>query len=330
MNFDVVVVGSVHTDFVASAGRLPSKGETLPGHRFEVHPGGKGGNQAVAAAQAGAATALIARVGQDLFGRQLREGLNAKGVDTSHVSIDHQLPTGASTVLTGEDGDYASIIVPAAAGNVRAAELDVARDVIANCAVLLLQLEIPCERSAQAAAISRSSRAHRPPVVVLNIAPAREDNLVAAAFDGKVDVLVANAVEAGMLSETHVSDAESATTAADLLRHRMNVDTVIVTLGGAGAVVCHPHGVWFHHAWRVEVVDTIGAGDAFVGALAAELARGLPLDAALPFASAAGALAVTRAGAYDALPAREAILDFLESATQADGDMLPGAITRPA
>ncbi len=289
------------------------KGETLPGHRFEIHPGGKGGNQAVAAAQAGATTALIARVGNDLFGKQLRHGLHAKGVETAHVSIDPLLPTGASTVLTGGDGDYASIIVPAAASNLGTQDIDAVGGVIAACSVLLLQLEIPVEPSAHAAAIARSTKSDKIPVVVLNAAPVTDAALVAAAFGGKVDVMVANVVEAGMLSQAPVSDAPSALRAADHIRRRMDVDTVIVTLGAAGVVVRWREGSSFHPARRVQAVDTIGAGDAFVGALAAELARGTTLDAAIPFANAAGTLAVTRPGAYDALPDREGILEFLKA-----------------
>ncbi len=310
---DVAVVGSVHMDFVASARRLPTKGETLPGQRFEIHPGGKGGNQAVAAAQAGATTALIARIGGDPYGGQLRQGLHAKAVDTTHVSEDALRPTGASAVLTGGDGDYASIIVPGAAGTLGAVEIDDARTMIAGCDVLLLQLEIPFEPSVAAAAIARSSTVGEHPVVVLNAAPAMDPVAVADAFGGKVDVVVANAVEAGMLAEMSVSDPVSAVTAADRLRRRLGVQTVIVTLGATGVVIHHPLGSSFHPAWAVEVVDTIGAGDAFVGALAAEMARGVGVDAALPFASAAGALTVTRAGAYDALPTRDAILHFLTS-----------------
>ncbi len=315
MKRDVVVVGSVHTDFVAWSRRLPNKGETLPGHRFEMHPGGKGGNQAVAAAQAGAATALITRVGSDVFGNHLRRSLETKGVDTTHVSIDPLLPTGASTVLTGEDGDYASIIVPAAAGNLGASELEAARATIGESAVLLLQLEIPLELSAEAAAIIQSRRSGTRPVVVLNVAPAMDATLVATTFQDKVDVVVANAVETEMLSELPVSDAAGAVMAAEKICRRMHVETVLVTLGAAGVVVRQPHRASLHPAWPVTVVDTIGAGDAFLGALAAEMARGVALDAALPFASAAGALAVTRAGAYDALPERGAILQFLATRT---------------
>ena len=313
MGAEVVVVGSVHTDFVASASRLPTQGETLPGHRFEIHPGGKGGNQAVAAAQAGAITALIARVGNDHFGKQLRSGLRAKGVDTTHLSVDSRHPTGSSTVLTGEDGDYASIIVPGAAGALSARKLDEAGALIAGCSVLLLQLEISTAPSSQAAAMARSTGGEGLPIVVLNAAPALDVHQIATAFGGMVDVVVVNAVEAGMIADMSVVDAEDAFAAASHIQHRLEVATVIVTLGASGSVVRHAKGKSFHPARPVLVVDTIGAGDAFVGALAAQLARGVVLDEAVPFAGAAGALAVTQSGAYDALPTRDAIIRFLGS-----------------
>lgn len=314
MGAAVVVVGSAHTDLVASAHRLPVRGETLPGNRFAIHPGGKGGNQAAAAALAGASTALIARVGDDLFGAQLRDRLQAKGVDTSHVSTDPVLPTGASTVLTGEGGDYASIIVPAAADNLGPAEIQVAAPLIEGSSVLLLQMEIPLERSAEAAALACSSGGTRKPVVVLNIAPVRERERLAITLKGMLDILVVNAVEAGMLVDASVDDVPSAEQAAESLRSLMDVDTVIVTLGGDGLVMQQRQEWLVLPAWPVTVVDTIGAGDAFVGALAAELARGAALDAATRFANAAGALAVTVAGGHDALPTRQAILDFLRTA----------------
>ena len=304
----VCVAGSVHMDVVAVADRLPGKGESVVGHRASLTPGGKAGNQAAQAARNGAVTFLIARVGRDLFGDRLRAALQDSGVDTTYVTVDGHGATGVSPVLTGADGEYASIIVPGAGQRLRAEDIDAASDAFARSAVLLLQCEVPVHVSAYAAHVARSMGIR----VILNASPVPAD---AAAIPAKmwsaVDVLIVNGTEAERLSGMAVGDAATAAEASDRLRQRFGIPAVVVTLGGRGVFARDERGVHTLPAWPVPVVATIGAGDAFAGVLASELARGRDLFDALPLANAAGALAVTRPGAHDALPTAAEIRAFL-------------------
>lgn len=303
----VVVVGSVHVDLVASAARLPRSGETLPGTGFAIHPGGKGGNQAVQVALIGVESTMIGRVGCDPFGDRLRSALRAKGVDTTYLLVDREAPTGASTVLTGENGDYASVIVPGAAGRLGRGDLERARSAFDWADVLLLQLEIDPKTVATAVEMGKAAGL----TVVLNAAPAPADSaqLPARIWDG-VDVLIVNQVEAEMLSGQAIDDGPTAEAVGATLLHRYALSSVVVTLGADGSVLVRGDGVLRIDAWPIpSVVDTIGAGDAFAGTLAGSLARGATLEEAVRLGNAAGA----RAGAYDALPTADAIQAFMGS-----------------
>jgi ribokinase len=304
----VCVVGSVHMDVVAVADRLPARGESIIGQRASLSPGGKAGNQAAQAARNGAPTFLIGRVGRDPFGDRLRAALQASGVDTTYLTVDDREATGVSPVLTGADGEYASIIVPGAAQRLSPDDIDAARAAFARSAALVVQLEIPAPVSAHAAQLARARGAR----VLFNASPVPADAAaIPAALWAAVDVLIVNAAEAGRLSGMPASDVSLAASAAERLRQRFGIPAVIVTLGGRGAVAVDAAGRRHLPARPVPVIETIGAGDAFTGALASELARGRDLDAALAVANAAGALTVTRPGAHDALPTGEEIRAFL-------------------
>ncbi len=303
----VVTVGSVHVDLVANADRLPRRGETLPGHDFAVHPGGKGGNQAVAAARAGVRSALVARVGDDVFGRQLLAAMTEAGVAVDRVSVDPIHPTGASTVLVGEGNDYASVIVPGAAARLDGADLAAADDLFARAAVLLLQLEIPSAASLRAAELARAAGA----TVVLSAAPVPADLAPVEGLLRAADVLLANAGEAAALAGQRVDGVVAARDAATVIRRRYGCAAVVVTLGPDGLVAVERDDSHAVPGWPVGVVATLGAGDALAGILAAELARGESLGSALRLANAAGALAVTRAGAHDAAPTADEVRAFL-------------------
>lgn len=325
----VAVVGSVHMDLIATAPRLPLHGETLPGTRFAMHPGGKGGNQATQVALMGVPARFIGRVGRDPFGDQLRAALLAKGVDIEHLGIDPDIPTGVSTVLAEDHGDYASVVVPAAGLRLTPRLVQAARPAIAASNVLLAQLELAPATIATAVALGRALAK----LVILNAAPAPAPLPAAFSTDfwHAIDLLVVNAGEAALLAHpdqtapgetarpaeqgllAHPDQAALPTdppTAAALaahLRQRLGVGAAIVTIGAAGSVVADAAGTRHLPGHPATVVDTIGAGDAFTGALAAQLATGTPLDQALTVATAAGALAVTKAGAHDALPTAAAI-----------------------
>ncbi|MCC2627359.1 MAG: ribokinase [Thermomicrobiales bacterium] len=314
----VCVVGSVHMDVVATADRLPAAGESVVGHRVALSPGGKAGNQAAQAALNGARTFLIGRVGRDVFGDQLRGALARTGVDTTYLIADAQEATGISPVFTGADGEYASIIVPGAGQRLQAEDIEAARDAFARSAVLLIQGEIPIQLSAHAARLARSLGGR----VIFNASPAPAD--AAAIPDdlwSAVDVLLVNATEAERLSGMPVAGVPAAVMAGEALQRRLGIPTVIMTLGGLGAIALDERGTRHLPSWPVPVVETIGAGDAFAGVLASELARGRQLDEALPLANAAGALAVTRPGAHDALPTGAHIQAFLKEGQR---ETLPG------
>ena len=304
----VCVVGSIHMDVVATAARLPGKGESIIGHHMALSSGGKAGNQAAQAARNGVPAFMIGRVGQDDFGDRLRATLTSSGVDTTYLFADPEAATGISPVLTGADGEYASIIVPGAAWRLTATDLDAAHQAFSRSRVLLLQCEIPVELSLEAARLARSLGL----TVIFNASPVPGDaSAIPLEMWALVDVLLVNGTEATLLSGMPVTAVPEAMQAGEELRRRLSVPTVVVTLGGNGVVMLGATGTHHLPAWPVEVVETIGAGDAFAGALASELARGLSLEAALPFANAAGALAATRPGAHESLPTGGEIRAFL-------------------
>jgi ribokinase len=305
---EVVVVGSVHMDLVASAARLPRRGESLVGRSFAMHPGGKAGNQAVAAARQGARTAIVARLGDDLFGRDLRGRLAAAGVDVSLVQTDDELATGASPILAEEGGDYASIIVPGASLALTPARLAPAAEALRSCAVLLLQLEIPVATSL--AAVDMAKRGGG--LVIINPAPVPPDwDEDVDHLLSRADVLIANRHEAEALAESAVQDEEGVARAGVKLLRRFGLRAAIVTLGAEGVLMVEPAGARRVPGHPTTVADTVGAGDALAGAIAAALARGESLLRAVEIGNAAGALAVQRQGAYDAAPTLAETMTFL-------------------
>ena len=313
----VVIVGSAHMDLIADARRLPGPGESVLGSDFAMYPGGKGGNQAVAAAQQGASTAIVARIGDDAFGNQLRESLARKQVDVSLLQIDAAAATGVSPVLMGSNGEYASIIVPGASLSLTPAHLEPVSEALRSCRVLMLQLEIGMPTSAAAASLAHSAGA----IVAINVAPAAAvSNASRWEIWGDVDIMLANRVEAEALSGVAVDDAATAIRAAIALRVSLGVAAVIVTLGATGAVLADGSGEIHEPGYEVDVIDTIGAGDAFAGTVAAALARGEELRKAVRLGNAAAALAVGRRGAYDACPTLTETAEFLASGVRRGTD----------
>lgn len=281
----VVVLGSLHLDILVHAPGRPKKGETLPGSAWAYKAGGKGGNQAVAAAQFGAGASMIGRVGDDDFGRRLLSHLRDAGVDASHVRIDPGAGSGMSVAIIDAEGDYGAVIVSGV--NLRLGEEDLgeAGDVIQKAQVLVLQNEIP--EATNVAAVERAK--HDQTHVILNAAPAKP---LVPALAANVDLLVVNAVEAEMICGVAVTSLRAATEAAALLSRQ--VANVVVTAGGLGLAVAErgktPYAEGAH---PVRLVDTHGAGDAFIGALAARWAAGVPVAVAARFANAAAALFVS-------------------------------------
>jgi len=299
----VTVVGSLNMDLVVRAPRIPRPGETIIGGEFRTVPGGKGANQAVAAARLGAQVAMVGRVGGDAFGGLLLENLAAAGVDHTFVTRDPQAATGVALIEVDDAGQNSIVVVSGANMRLAPADVEAAAAAIGVADVLLLQLESPLETVTRAAQVAHA----RGVTVILNPAPARP---VPAGLLGLVDVLIPNESETALLTGLPVGDQEEAQAAAAALR-RMGVATVILTLGERGALLAYEGGAELFPAFDVTPVDTTAAGDAFVGGLAVALAEGRPLREAVRWGNAAGALATTRLGAQPSLPTRQALDDML-------------------
>ncbi|MGW5333478.1 ribokinase [Streptomyces bauhiniae] len=291
-DYDLLVVGSANADLVVGVERRPGAGETVLGGDLAVHPGGKGANQAVAAARLGARTALLARVGDDGHGRLLRDSLRSAGVDTAAV-LTGGAPTGVALITVDPSGDNSIVVSPGA--NARLTEGDVRAEVLGAARVVSAQLEIPLETvAAVVRALPEGTR------FVLNPSPPRPlpDEVLAAC-----DPLVVNEHEARVLlgdGETGATGDDPADRARRLLA--LGPRSVVVTLGAKGALVCDASGVRAVPSVAVAAVDTTGAGDAFTAALAWRLGAGEELPVAAAYAARVGAAAVTRRGAQESYP----------------------------
>ena len=294
----ICVVGAALIDLISYVPRLPRPGETLHGTDFRIGYGGKGANQAVMAARLGARVAMVTRVGRDTFGDGMLENFRRAGVDVTHVGVDPDAPSGVAPIAVEPGGENAIVIVTGANARMTATDVDAARDAIAAADVLLCQLEIPVEVTL--AAIRAAAAAST--VTVLNAAPAAE--LPAGAL-ADVDVLCVNESEAATLLGAPF-EAGGELQAARALR-RLGPRAAFVTLGGRGCVVSSDGGETLVPGNRVEVVDTTGAGDAFVGALADALAAGASLAEAAAGANAVAAISVGRRGTQTSFPSAEEV-----------------------
>ena len=304
----VVVLGSLHLDILVHASDRPKKGETLPGSAWGYKAGGKGGNQAVAAAQFGAQTSMIGRVGNDDFGKRLLSHLRDSAVDAEHVCTDPEAGSGMSVAIIDAEGDYGAVIVSGANLRLSKKDLEEARQVIRNAQVLVLQNEVLESTNVAAAQLARDDRIR----VILNAAPARP---LGPELSAHVDVLVVNAVEAEMICGVAVTSLPAATEAAVLLSEQ--VANVVVTAGGLGLAVAERGNTpYAEPAHSVKLVDTHGAGDAFIGALAARLASGVSVAEAVRFANAAAALFVSTPTAQKKTVTLDRVLRFLSERHQ--------------
>jgi ribokinase len=294
---DVFVVGSINQDFVLSVERRPAPGETVTDARLATHNGGKGANQAAAASLLGSSVAFLGRVGDDGFGGPLVRSLADKGVDTSLVREVPDSSTGAAFITVTPDGENAITVAPGANRRLTPEDVDDASGSIADAKVLVAQMEVPREVVGRAVEVAAASGTR----VLVNLAPPFE---VPRALLGKLDPLVINEHEAALLLGERVEGVEGALDAVPKLLS-LGPGSVVVTLGEEGAVFSGGESAQHLKAPKVEVVDTTGAGDAFVGALAGRLAGGAPLKDAVAYAVRAGAAAVTEEGAQGALPTPE-------------------------
>lgn len=301
----IVVVGSVNTDMVVKGKRLPGPGETVSGGHFLMAGGGKGANQAVAAARLGADVALIAKVGRDMFGDQAIKNFGREGIRTDAILRDPEHHTGVALILVDRAGENLISVASGANHALTPAEIDEAAELIRVADMLMLQLETPLDTVLRAAEIAAEAGVP----VMLNPAPAQplSDKLLKC-----VTYLTPNETEAELLTGIPVQDEASARKAAEKLL-AVGAKHVIVTLGAKGAQITSPTGTVTIPSTPVEAVDTTAAGDAFNGGLAWSLAGGMLLEEAVRQACLVGALSATRLGAQPSLPTSEELDQFVKS-----------------
>jgi len=299
---DILVVGSLNADLVVRAPRFPQPGETISGEDLQVIPGGKGANQAVAAARLRSNVSMLGRVGKDNFGDFLLENLKANDVD-SHLVQRDDTSTGTAIIVVDSSGQNSIVLSPGANGKVTSADVNHAPFPAGG--LLLLQLEIPTLTVLSAAQRAKEKNVH----VILNPAPAQElpDELITL-----VDFIIPNESELGLLTGLRVTDIVSAEAAAKTLLER-GAKNIIVTLGSHGALIVNRSQVTHVDAYRVDIVDTTAAGDAFIGGFAAKLLesdvqhQAPALQKAVQYGCACGALAATKFGAQPSLPTKEEV-----------------------
>lgn len=293
MTFDVVVVGSINQDLTLFTRRHPRPGETVLGREHRWSGGGKGANQAVAAARLGAQTAFIGRIGDDEPGRALQASLNAEGIDLSCFGTDPDSPSGLAVITVDDEAENSIVVSPGANSTLSPHDVSQCQEILAGATVVLAQLEIPLETVTAAASATAG-------IFCLNPAPAKSlpDDLL-----NRVDVLIPNRSELATLASGDTP--EKLEQVIEMAQSIKGPGAVVVTLGSDGVMVVRGHEATRVASPRVEPVDTTGAGDAFCGALGAALSRGTDLIDAVHWAARAGALATTRHGAQDAMPTRE-------------------------
>ena len=296
----IVVVGSTNTDMVVKAARIPAPGETILGGRFLMNPGGKGANQAVAAARLGAEVVFIAKVGDDLFGREAKALFAKENICTDYVLTDPSEPSGVALIMVDAKGENCIAVASGANGTLMPEDIEGLKGVIAQADMLLMQLETPLETVRYAADVAVNLGVP----VILNPAPACE--LPADLYDC-LEVITPNESEAELLTSIKVTDEASAEAAARVLCDK-GVLNVVITMGAKGAYVFDGEDGVMVPAFKVEAVDTTAAGDVFNGALAVALTEELELEEAVRFASKAASISVTRMGAQASAPRREELV----------------------
>ncbi|MGQ4360149.1 ribokinase [Streptomyces sp. SAS_272] len=305
-DYDLLVVGSANADLVIDVERRPGAGETVLGGDLTVHPGGKGANQAVAAARLGARTALLARVGDDAHGRLLLDSQRAAGVDTAGVLVGGA-PTGVALITVDPSGDNSIVVSPGANGRLTPEDVRAAADLVHASRVVSAQLEIPLETVVEVAASLEPGS-----LFVLNPSPPRP---LPAVLLAACDTLIVNEHEAKVILGEDRPGGDPEDWARTLLAR--GPKSVVVTLGSQGALVATAEGVARIASVKVDAVDTTGAGDSFTAALAWKLGTGSSLTEAAAYAARVGAAAVTRRGAQESFPTA----DEVEAVASGDGEV---------
>ena len=291
----IVVIGSINMDLVLPCARLPKPGETLAAGELQTLPGGKGANQAVAAARLGASVSMVGRVGDDAFGRIMTASLSHDGVDTRYVRTTKSVATGTASIFLQKGGENSILISAGANGRVTPADVRAAKRVIAEADVVLLQLELPMETVVAAVELCRKLKVK----TILDPAPAAK---LPKSLYG-VDVLTPNESEAAIL----LGGASPSPAVASAKLRRRGAGQVVLKLGPRGSVHDDGTETTFAGGFKITPVDTTAAGDAFTAAMAVAMAEGKPWPETLRFANATGALACTKLGAQPSLPTRKQV-----------------------
>ncbi len=302
-NYDLVVIGSSNMDLVISLPRIPAVGETILGGKSSMIFGGKGANQAVAAARSGARVAFITKLGNDIFGENMKAHFNKEGLPPEYILTDATEPTGIAQIFVSAKGENSIAVAPGANMNLMPADIHSFEKVITQAKVVLLQLEIPLETVAFIAGLAAANKVK----VILNPAPAQ---VLSNELLKNTWLLTPNETEAGLLTGIQVTDLASAKMAGASLLEK-GVQHVIITLGENGSLLCNTDGFQHFEAFQVKAVDTTAAGDVFNGALAVAITNDKGFEEGIPFGSAAAAISVTRSGAQTSIPNRSEVDAFL-------------------
>lgn len=297
----ILVVGSSNTDMVIKTLHFPSPGETILGGRFLMNAGGKGANQAVAAARLGGVVTFVGKIGDDIFGKQAVQQLEDEGINVDFVAVDHGNPSGVAMITVDRKGENSIVVAPGSNGTLNPEDFNKALPELTDAEFVLMQLEIPIPTVEYIARIA----AQKQKKVILNPAPAAalSDELLQNLY-----IITPNETEAELLTQIKISDEQSALKAAESL-HEKGVEIVIVTMGAAGAFVLINGESELIKAPKVEAHDTTAAGDTFNGALVVALSEGKTIQESIAFANRAAAISVTRIGAQSSVPFRKEIID---------------------
>lgn len=296
-----MIVGSSNTDMVIKTQNFPAPGETILGGRFLMNAGGKGANQAVAAARLGGLVTFVGKIGDDIFGKQAVKQLEDEGINVDFVAIDPGNPSGVALITVDSKGENSIVVAPGSNGTLSAGDFDKALGRLSESEFVLMQLEIPIptvEHIARLAAVKQKK-------VILNPAPAARlsDELLKNLY-----IITPNETEAELLTGIKVTDEQSALKAANFL-HDKGIEMVIITMGSAGAFILANGTHEIISAPKVQAVDTTAAGDTFNGALVVALSEGKTIQQSIAFANKAAAISVTRIGAQSSVPFRKEILN---------------------
>jgi len=299
INSRVLVVGSSNMDLIGYTSHLPKPGETLRGSKFAMGFGGKGANQAVMAALLGAPVTMIAKVGTDIFGNNMIDNLNEKGVDVSHIIQTDLVSSGVALISVSDDGENNIVIVSGSNDLLSVEEIEMSREIFKECSILLTQLEITLESTVTALRVGKEEGV----LTILNPAPAQK---LSEDIFQYIDIMCLNETELELISDMPVTTMDQIKEAAQNLIHR-GVKKVIVTLGDKGSLYIDKEESFHVEATKVEVKDTTGAGDCFIGSLAYFLNHGQPVSKAMEFASYIAGISVTKEGTQTSYPHKSSL-----------------------